>query len=109
MRNVSRYFVTSSKLAETIKEVQNQCGPLTKYNVLVSRLGGGKQTTYSVLPKLPATPMTAEMLRAESLKDKLVKFYSPIDEEAQNALVSSLLSHGAGGEAEAEEGADRPY
>ncbi len=85
-RNVSRFFNCSNKQTQQLEKLRKKLGPLNRFDIEVSREGSGPKTTYMFLPQ-PPSPMTPEMKAAPSLKPDFAKFYAPLSESEQRAIV----------------------
>lgn len=88
IRNVPRFFVTNGKVYDVLQKYIQKCGPLTGYDIEITRNGIGTSTNYVLVPESP-TPMTQEMKKAENLTAKLDSYYAPPSEQEQIAIARS--------------------
>lgn len=85
VRNIRRFWEISPKIWEQIQKIRTKYGPLTTYNVEVSRSGEGPQTTYTFMPE-PKTPMP--VAKDKPLAPDLATFFKPLSEEKMRNLVA---------------------
>ena len=85
VKNVPRFFATNGKVYDVLQKYVQKCGPLTGYDIEITRNGQGTQTSYVLVPESP-TPMTQEMKKAENLLAKIAEYYAPPTEQEQVAI-----------------------
>ena len=88
-KNQPRFLVASSRTFDQIvMMVEDSGGDLNEYDVKIRRLGTGTSTTYTYMPR-PASPMSAECVKAAANFPKFTEFYKPLSKSQQQAIVSS--------------------
>jgi len=50
LRNLARFFVANTRLYEILKNFGNKRGPITEYDIEISRTGTRRNTVYSAIP-----------------------------------------------------------
>ncbi len=92
-KNVPRFFVCNQGMFQQLQAIGKKRGPLNQFNMEITRSGQGTKTTYMFLPEAPS-PMPIELKSIPFLKDDIEKYYAPLDEQQQQALVAKA---GTGG------------
>ena len=90
-RNMPRFFVANQGMFKQLAAIRKKRGPLNQFNIEIARAGEGTKTSYMFLPDAPS-PMTPEMKEKPSLRADFAKYYAPLSEEEQRALVNQVSS-----------------
>lgn len=93
-RNLVRYWVVGQRVYQQLMKIAEKSGPLTKYDITVSRTGSGTSTAYQILPEPPSdlSPKAqAAVDKAPRLEDEseLKKFYAPLSAKEQIGILKA--------------------
>ena len=90
-KNVPRFYATNTRTHQQLQKFNAKRGPITKYDIEISRTGTGTQTLYSMMPG-EISPMSYEAKTAPSLAADFAKYYAPLTEAEQRALIKQRTS-----------------
>lgn len=90
LRNIPRFLAANSRLFAQLQQMVKLRGPLTNYDVLLSRSGTGTSTVYSAMNDVDA-PQSLAARKAERLRPKFAAYYAPPTLAQQKAMVGEVV------------------
>jgi hypothetical protein len=87
-KDIPRLFVANGKVYQQLQKLRQKVGPLSGYDIEVSKQGSGVNSMYTFFPKDP-TPMPEKFKKMPSLVSNMAKWYTPPSEEQQRSILGN--------------------